>query len=96
MTPPAYYPTPSEIRRAVEAAQKRECRTCRTVVPDAEHRAICELAGLQPFMDAGLRTCARCLRKQREAERWADRIIAEHDERRRPSRPPIGLRVVQG
>ena len=57
MTPPAYYPTPSEIRRAVEAAQKRECRTCRTVVPDAEHRAICELAGLQPFMEAGLHEC---------------------------------------
>jgi hypothetical protein len=49
--------------------------------------------GVKPFMDAGLRTCARCLRKQREADRWADRLIAEDDERRRPSRPPLGLRV---
>jgi hypothetical protein len=62
---------------------------------DAEHRTICELAGTAPFMH-GPRYCARCIREQREADRWADRVIAEDDERRRLSRPPIGLRVVQG
>lgn len=75
--------------------RERECRTCRAVVSDAEHGTICELAGLTPFMD-GPRRCARCIREQRKADRWADRIIADDDERRRPSRPPLGLRVVQG
>lgn len=72
---------------------ERECLMCRAVVADAEHRAICELAGIAPLMH-GPRLCARCVRKQREADRWADRVIAEDDERRRPSRPPIGLRVM--
>lgn len=75
--------------------RERECLMCRAVVPDAEHRTICEIAGIAPLM-RGPRLCARCVRKQREADRWADRVIAEDDERRRLSRPPIGLRVVQG
>jgi len=77
------------------SGRERKCRTCRAVVSDAEHRTICELAGVKPFMDAELRTCARCIREQREADRWANRLIAEHEERQRPSRPPIGLRVAQ-
>jgi hypothetical protein len=75
--------------------RERECRTCGAVVADAEHRTICDLAGLTPFMH-GPRRCARCIREQREAERWANRMIAEDAERRRPSRPPIGLRVTSG
>ena len=75
--------------------RERECLMCRAVVSDAEHRTICELVGIAPLMH-GPRVCAPCVRKQREADRWADRVIAEDDERRRPSRPPIGLRVMSG
>lgn len=100
MTPPAYYPSPSEIIRAARATAERECRRCGTFVSDAAWRAVLELSGHRvkgPLrVDAGLRTCARCTHEQRKAERWADRVIAEDDERRRPSRPPLGLRVVQG
>ena len=96
MTPP-YYPHPSEIVRAARATAQRECRRCGTFVPDAAWRATLELSGytgpVAVDADAGNRTCARCLYEQRKAERWADRVIAEDDERRRPSRPPLGLRV---
>jgi len=72
--------------------RERGCLTCGAVVADAEHRTICELVGITPVMH-GPRRCARCIREQREADRWANRVIAEEEERRRPSRPPIGLRV---
>ena len=94
MTAP-YYPHPSEIVWAAKATAARECRRCGTFVSDAAWRAMLELSGYSgPVgVDAGLRSCARCLHEQRKAERWADRVIAEDDERRRPSRPPLGLRV---
>jgi hypothetical protein len=74
---PAYYPTPSEIIRAARATAERECRRCGEYVPDAAWRAVLELSGYRVNgrvrVDAGLRTCARCLHEQRKAERWADR-----------------------
>jgi hypothetical protein len=99
MTAP-YYPHSSDIIRATRATADRECRRCGTFVSDAAWRAMLELSGYTGPVgvdaDAGHRTCARCLHEQRKAERWADRVIAEDDERRRPSRPPIGLRVEGG
>ena len=78
-------PTAAAIR-AIDS----ECRICHTVVPDPEWRAVCELSGLPVGRDPGMRSCARCLRQQREA----NAAIARENERRVPSRPPIGLRVV--
>ena len=72
--------------------RERKCLMCSDVVSDAEHRTICELAGIAPLMH-GPRLCAPCIREQREAERSADRVIAEDDERRWPSRPPLELGV---
>jgi hypothetical protein len=79
-------PTTALIRRCVE----RECRICHTVVPAPEWRAVCELSGLPVLRDPGMRTCARCLRQQREA----NAAFARENQRRVPSRPPIGLRVM--
>jgi hypothetical protein len=80
-----------------KATAERECRRCGEYVPDAAWRAVLELSGYRVNgrvrVDAGLRTCARCLHEQRKAERWADRVIAENDERRWPCRPPLGLKV---
>jgi hypothetical protein len=61
---------------------------------NAEWATICTLAGIPARGDAGFRICAKCVRRQREANRYAARAAAEDDERRRSSRPPIGLRLV--
>ena len=54
------------------------------------------LAGIPARRDTGFRICAKCVRRQKEANRYAARLAAEDDERRRSSRPPIGLRLVGG
>jgi hypothetical protein len=82
-------PTAAAIRRAIDS----ECRICHTVVSDPEWRAVCELSGLPARRDPGMRTCARCVRRQQEANRQAAEARAE-DEKRRLRPPPIGLRVV--
>lgn len=66
----------------------------RDVVSDAEWATICDLAGIPAGRDVGLRICAECVRRQKEANRYAARLAAEDDDRRRSSRPPIGLRLV--
>jgi hypothetical protein len=78
------------IRRRIEA----ECRLCQAVVSDPEWRALCELWGLPAYRDPGLRICARCVRRQKEANRQAAEARAREDEKRRQRPPPIGLRVV--
>jgi hypothetical protein len=77
--------TAAAIRLRIDA----ECRLCRSVVSDPEWRAVCELSGLSAYRDPGMRTCAKCVRRGREA----NAAIAKENERRIPSRPPIGLRV---
>ena len=54
-----------------------------------------ELAGIPAYRDVGLRICAKCVRRQQEANRYVARVAAEDDERRRSSRPPISLRLVR-
>jgi hypothetical protein len=78
-------PTAALIRRRIDA----ECRLCRAVVSDPEWRTLCELWGLPAYRDPGMRTCARCVRQQREA----NAAFTRENQRRIPSRPPIGLRV---
>jgi hypothetical protein len=73
------------IRRAIES----ECRLCHALVPDLEWRTLCELRGLPAHRDPGMRLCAKCVRQQREA----NTAFARENQRRIPSRPPIGLRV---
>jgi hypothetical protein len=74
------------IRRAIES----ECRLCHALVPDLEWRTLCELWGVPARRDPGMRTCARCVRQEREA----NAAFAKENQRRIPSRPPIGLRVL--
>ena len=82
------------IWAAARAAGEQACRRCGDIVSDPEHATICELAGIPARMDTGFRIWAKCVRRQREANRYAATLAAEDDERRRSSRPPIGLRLV--
>jgi hypothetical protein len=82
-------PTAALIRRAIES----ECRLCHALVPDLEWRTLCELWGVPAYRDPGMRTCARCVRQQQEANRQAAEARAREDEKRRLRPPPIGLRV---
>jgi hypothetical protein len=70
--------------------ERESCRLCKALVSDEEWRTTLTFAGLPLGSDAGLRTCAHCLRQQREA----DAAIARESKQRVPSRPPLGLRVV--
>jgi hypothetical protein len=77
---------------AAKAARGRECRSCGIVVPDAAWAAVCDLNGIEFKRDAGMRTCPRCIRDQRNTGR-------EEGKRSRsstPSRPPLGLRITRG
>jgi hypothetical protein len=83
-------PIATAIRRRVES----ECRLCHAVVSDSEWRTLCELRGLPAYHVPGLRICAKCVRREREANRQAAEARAREDEKRRQRPPPIGLRVV--
>jgi hypothetical protein len=87
-----YFPSATEIRVALEAAERAECRRCHTPVLDAEWKTVCVMSGIAPAADPGMRTCAKCLREQREANSRAAERAREQDARRLPSRPPLGLR----
>jgi 5-methylcytosine-specific restriction endonuclease McrA len=65
---------------------RESCRLCTALVSDEAWRTTPTLAGLPLGSDAGMRTCARCLRQQREA----DAAIARASKQRVPSRPPLG------
>jgi hypothetical protein len=82
-------PIATAIRRQIES----ECRICHAVVSDQEWRALCELWGLPVRRDPGMRTCARCVRRQQEANRQVAEARAREDQKRRLRPPPIGLRV---
>jgi hypothetical protein len=73
---------------------RESCRLCKSLVSDEAWRATLTLAGLPLGSDAGMRTCACCLRQQQEANRQAAEDRAREDEKRRQRPPPIGLRVV--
>jgi hypothetical protein len=87
-------PTGAPIATAIRRRVESECRLCHAVVSDPEWRTLCELWGLPAYRDPGLRICARCVRRQQEANRQAAEAKAREDEKRRLSPPPIGLRVV--
>jgi hypothetical protein len=82
------------IWAAKREAEGQACRRCGDVVSDPEWATICRLAGIPAYRDVGLCICAKFVRRQQEANRYAARVAAEDDERRRSSRPPIGLRLV--
>jgi hypothetical protein len=87
-------PTGAPIATAIRRRIESECRLCHAVVSDPEWRTLCELWGLPAARDPGMRTCARCVRRQREDNRQAAEAKAREDEKRRQRLPPIGLRVV--
>jgi hypothetical protein len=83
-------PFATAIRKKLE---RESCRLCKALVSDEAWRATLTLAGLPLGSDAGMRTCARCLRRQQEANRQAAEARAREDEKRRLRPPAIGLRV---
>jgi hypothetical protein len=81
-----YDPLPTLLKQKLE---RESCRLCKALVSDEAWRAQLTLAGLPLGSDAGMRTCAKCVRQQREA----NAAFTRENQRRIPSRPPIGLRV---
>jgi len=77
---------PSDAQ-VLAAKLARNCRLCAATVDDGEWRAICRLHGLEPGLDAGFRSCAKCIR-----------VAREHRPKPRPAplREPLGLRIRRG
>ncbi len=74
--------------RLLQVRLAAKCRGCGGFVDDGQWGAICHLHGLDPALDAGNRTCAKCIRTARE-QRPKPRPAP-------PPHEPLGLRITRG